>query len=71
MKRTFQFHSNVTLRAAGVAEKPSTAWLKEKGAMSEITDTPTDTPVAIDSVDAYCARTGVVSTYLKADIRGS
>jgi FkbM family methyltransferase len=70
LKHTFEFQGNVTLVPAGVAERSSTAWLKRKGNGSEVTDTPTNTPILIESVDDYCARAGIIPTYLKADIEG-
>jgi FkbM family methyltransferase len=70
MKRTFEFQDNVTVIPAAVAEKPSMAWLKGDGAASEVSVTPTDTPIVIESIDAYCARTGVIPSFLKADIEG-
>jgi FkbM family methyltransferase len=70
LRRTFKHQKNVTVVPAGIAERPSTAWLRKEGAGSEVTDVPTDTPIPLESVDAYCARTGVIPTYLKADIEG-
>ena len=70
LKRTFSGMARVEVIPAALSDRTGTAYLRRDGFMSTLTDAPTADSVAVDTIDGFCARTGIVPTYLKADVEG-
>jgi FkbM family methyltransferase len=70
LHRTFDSDPRVRIVPSALGESPGSAYLRRSGISSSITTEVTDTPVAMDTIDAYCERTGFSPSYLKADMEG-
>jgi FkbM family methyltransferase len=70
LQRTFGSDPGVRIVPAALGEHPGSAYLRRSGISSAITPEVTDTPVTMDTIDAYCERTGFPLSYLKADMEG-
>jgi len=70
LERTFAGVKNVEVVPAALSDRTGTAYLRRDGFMSALTDEATPDEVAVETIDAFCARTGIVPTYLKADVEG-
>lgn len=70
LERTFASMDNVEVVPSALSDSTGTAYLRRDGLMSTLTDEPTPDAVAVETIDGFCARTGIVPTYLKADVEG-
>ena len=70
LKRTFGADTNVRIVSSALGERAGRAFLGRSDISSSITLETTDTPVEVDTIDAYCERTGFPVSYLKADMEG-
>lgn len=70
LKRSFNGVSNVIIVPSALADKPGVGFLSDKGICSQLGAT-NGIKVDIDTVDDYCQRTGVLPTYIKADLEGA
>ena len=70
LERTFANMENVGVVPTALSDRTGTAYLRCDGLMSTLTDEPTPDAVTVETIDAFCARTGIIPTYLKADVEG-
>ena len=70
LHKTFDSDATVKIVPSALGEFPGSAYLRRSGISSSITTDVTDTPVTMDTIDAYCERTGFPLSYLKADMEG-
>ncbi len=70
LDQTFRDRDNVTVVRAGLSDERGTAYIQSSGISSVITSEVTPVPVAIETVDSFCAENHVAPTYLKADVEG-
>ncbi len=70
LERTFAGVGNVEVIPAALSDRTGTAYLQRDGFMSTLTDEATPDEVAVETIDAFCVRTGILPTYLKADVEG-
>jgi FkbM family methyltransferase len=70
LERTFVDMEHVEVVPSALSDSTGTAYLRRDGLMSTLTDETTPDQVAVETIDGFCARTGIVPTYLKADVEG-
>jgi FkbM family methyltransferase len=70
LRRTFVASGNVELVPAALSDRPGTGYLVRDGFMSGLSDRPTSDEVPVETIDGFCTRTGIVPTYIKADVEG-
>lgn len=70
LERTFGGMDHVEVVPVALSDRSGTAYLRRDGFMSAVTDQPTPDAVAVETIDGFSARTGIVPTYLKADVEG-
>lgn len=70
LKKTFSSCPSIHIVEAALGDNAGDAYLREAGIMSTISKTPNGIPVKITTIDRYCAETGIIMTYLKADVEG-
>ena len=70
LEKTFAGRDHVRIIPAALSDKIGTAYIQSNGVASSITAEPTDAPIEIETIDHFVSRTGVIPTYLKADVEG-
>ncbi len=70
LRRTFAPFPTAQIVAKALGDAEGTAYLREDGMMSSLSQEENGVEVAVDSLDNYCAQTGARPTYLKADLEG-
>jgi FkbM family methyltransferase len=70
LELTFAGRANVTVVPVGLSDQAGSAFIRTAGLASELTTDPTPNRVEVETIDNFCSRTGVVPTYLKADVEG-
>jgi FkbM family methyltransferase len=71
LARTFAAAENVMVVRSALADREGDRFLSDEGISSHLTDDAAGRPVPVTTIDAYCAASGVVPTYIKADVEGS
>jgi FkbM family methyltransferase len=70
LNATFRDDPRVTVVPCALGAAEGTAYLHRSGFASTVTDQPTDTPLRVDTIDAFCRRAGTRVDYIKADVEG-
>ena len=70
LRRTFAGLQGVTIVAAALSDRCGEGFLEENGIASRISSGSSGAPVALTTLDALCARLGLVPTFIKADLEG-
>ena len=70
LEKTFENVDNITIVPSALGDKTGSAYLKEDGIVSIITQEETPCKVELDTIDNFCSRTGARPSYIKADLEG-
>jgi FkbM family methyltransferase len=70
LRKTFYVNPKIEIVPAALGDRCQNAFLRRDALASAITTTPTDTPVDLITIDAYCNERNCQVTYIKADLEG-